>query len=70
MSNQESCQKYSFQKISVTNVLKLVLKISLTKDQRKKYFCFHMNHLSSYVLRMMRDLHSKLDLSKQGNNKK
>ena len=48
---------------------KLVLLIRSPKDQRKVFF-LRMNHLSSYVLRMMKDLHSKLSFSKQGNNKK
>ena len=62
VSNQES-YKSSFQKISITHIHRKEIK-------GKSIFFFRMNHLSSYVLRMMRDLHSKLDLCKQGNNKK
>ena len=62
MSNQES-YKSRFQKISITHIHRKEIK-------GKSIFFFRMNHLSSYVLRMMRDLHSKLDLGKQDNNKK
>ena len=62
VSNQES-YKSSFQKTSITHIHRKEIK-------GKSIFFFRMNHLSSYVLRMMRDLHSKLDLCKQGNNKK
>ena len=48
---------------------KLVLLIHSPKIKEKVFF-LRMNHLSSYVLRMMKDLHSKLSFSKQGNNKK
>ena len=43
---------------------KLALLIHSPKIKEKVFF-LRMNHLSSYVLRMMKDLHSKLSFSKQ-----